>query len=1005
MGEETEKRRPQGAAGPDAEGHAVPAGDSVRSNSGYAPLTGESTPAAQAAGAGAASAEPAAAPIVVRSGVPFASGDSSVSETGVAPAESKPRPNNPEAQQQTVLIDTAPSWARRPRDLVSAALSLIAIILVMLLGIYARNTTVAVTSDAAKATSTLLETVVFVPFTVIEGLITFFLPVVVVGEAIWKRRWRMIATMGGAVVASVAVSYLLLWIFTKYFPASPLTGELAESLEMRSITLLPYVSVLSALLAVSGGHKRSRVVSFGWPLLFFVVILSVLQGSQSLEGAVITLLIGVMFGELARYLIGADPERALGADIVRLTRRASIDAKEIVRIDADANLGELWAWRITSTAPLGYGDSAGRETLRAVFEDRAGNLNLTGISAEQITEVLENRDEHTVTRAHGIHAARRAVKVRRLYHPPHSVKASRNYVIIARDGTAYHGAVLDADKQIVGILAMTWDHIRFEGKTRRPERTIDEAVERMALMEMAAQSEGFAPQREVRVSHWDDSCMMATRITDAMPVADERIAQGDAGAAGPARPAAGSATRPAAGPAGSAAASEGAERGGLVSDEALDDFWSMLAAAHRKGMCHGNISAECVSLREGRLELTNWEFGSLAANELSRRTDMAQAVAMMTVGVGAERAVASARRCLSPDLVISMAPMIQRAILPPETIRGLGGKKTIQQLRDLLVGTFGEDVEIEPTQLHRFSPKTVFTAVIGIVAVYLLLGSINFADLKETVSHAKPAWLLVAFASSMLTYLGAGMMLKNFTAEKISLKESTFVQLAASVVSLVAPAGIGHAALNLRYLQKQKVATPVAIATVSMVQLFQFGTTVLFLVVLALMTGDVGQLTIPSSSILVAIGLLVVLIVAVMLVRPVRAWIVEKLRPYAEQVWPRLVWLGTHPERIAWGFASALVLTLGYVATFAASLFAFDYSLPIVTLAITYLVSNSVGSVVPSPGGIGPVEAALTGGLTLAGVPYSIAFSAAIVYRVLTFWAPVPIGWVCLQYLQKKGIV
>lgn len=868
---------------------------------------------------------------------------------------------------QTVLIDTAPTWARRPRDLVSAALSLLAIIGVMILGIYARNTTIAVTNDAANATQGILETLLFVPFTFVEGLITFFLPLVIIGEILWHRRWRTLITAAVAVAASVAMSSLLLWVFTKYFPASPLTGELTESLEMRWMTLLPYVSVLSALLAVIGGHKRSRVVSFGWPLLFFVVTLSVLEGKQTLEGAVITVLIGLMFGELARYLIGADPERALGADIVRLARLASIDAKEIVRIDSDANLGELWAWRITSTSPLGYGDSAGREALRAVFENRAGNLELHGVSQERVAEALERTDEETVTRAHGVHPARRAVKVRRHYHPPRSTKAARNYVIIGRDGQPYHAAVLDADQQIVGILATMWDRFRLETTTRRPERTVEEAAERMALMEVSAQAEGFAPERHVRVSSSENSCMIVAEITGAMPLADERAS--------------------------------------AVSDEALDAFWGVLADAHRKGMVHGNINAECTSIRDGTLELTNWEHGSLTSNELARRTDMVQAVAMMSVIVGAERAVASARRCLSPDVVISMAPMIQRAILPAATIRAFPDKKALQNLRDMLVGTFGEDVEIEPVQIHRFSPQTVFTVIIGLVAVYLLLGSINFADLKETVSHAKPAWLLVAFVSSMLTYLGAGMLLKNFTAEKIPLLESTFVQLAASVVSLVAPAGIGHAALNLRYLQKRKVATPVAVATVSLVQLFQFATTVLFLIMLALMTGDVGQLSIPSSSILVAVGLVVALIAGVMLIRPVRRWLFEKARPYAEQVWPRLVWLGTHPERIAWGFVSALILTLGYVAAFASCLYAFDFSLPIVTLAITYLVSNSVGAVVPSPGGIGPIEAALTGGLTLAGVPYSIAFSSAIVYRLLTFWVPVPLGWLCLRYLQKKDIV
>ena len=76
-----------------------------------------------------------------------------------------------------------------------------------------------------------------------------------------------------------------------------------------------------------------------------------------------------------------------------------------------------------------------------------------------------------------------------------------------------------------------------------------------------------------------------------------------------------------------------------------------------------------------------------------------------------------------------------------------------------------------------------------------------------------------------------------------------------------------------------------------------------------------------------------------------------------------------------------------------------------VTLAITYLVSNSVGAVVPSPGGIGPVEAALTGGLTLAGIPASVALSTAILFRVVTFWIRIPLGWFALRHCQKKNIV
>jgi len=42
-------------------------------------------------------------------------------------------------------------------------------------------------------------------------------------------------------------------------------------------------------------------------------------------------------------------------------------------------------------------------------------------------------------------------------------------------------------------------------------------------------------------------------------------------------------------------------------------------------------------------------------------------------------------------------------------------------------------------------------------------------------------------------------------------------------------------------------------------------------------------------------------------------------------------------------------------------------------------------------------------GLVAAGIPSGVALSTAIVYRVVTFWIPIPAGWLSLQRLQKAG--
>ena len=46
------------------------------------------------------------------------------------------------------------------------------------------------------------------------------------------------------------------------------------------------------------------------------------------------------------------------------------------------------------------------------------------------------------------------------------------------------------------------------------------------------------------------------------------------------------------------------------------------------------------------------------------------------------------------------------------------------------------------------------------------------------------------------------------------------------------------------------------------------------------------------------------------------------------------------------------------------------------------------------------MEAALTAGLTAAGVP--AAASAVLLFRLLTFWLPVPFGGGALRYLERE---
>jgi uncharacterized protein (TIRG00374 family) len=86
----------------------------------------------------------------------------------------------------------------------------------------------------------------------------------------------------------------------------------------------------------------------------------------------------------------------------------------------------------------------------------------------------------------------------------------------------------------------------------------------------------------------------------------------------------------------------------------------------------------------------------------------------------------------------------------------------------------------------------------------------------------------------------------------------------------------------------------------------------------------------------------------------------------------------------------------------AACVAAFGRSVPFAKIGFVYLTGSAIGSIIPTPGGLGAVEAALTAGLTAAGVPGAVAVSAVLLFRLLTFWLPVPFGWAALNFLEHQ---
>lgn len=604
-----------------------------------------------------------------------------------------------------------------------------------------------------------------------------------------------------------------------------------------------------------------------------------------------------------------------------------------------------------------YGDALVAGVLRAGF---------TPLSIVRVPDADTRTAAEQLHRAHSLPDADAATMA--------LVRSSdaRVYQVLTAYGEELDLRVLDGDRQVIGVIARVWRSLRLRGIEGRSVVSLRQASERAALLAYAASAAGVHTPRLLRISENADSMMLLQEHpTGAVPlsqVPDEQL-----------------------------------------TDALLGQVWGQLATAHRAGIAHRAITADTVLVGpegpEPLVWLTAWDSGDVASSELARRIDIVQMLALLALRVGAARAVRAVSHALADKDVAAIGPMLQTITLPRATREAMAGRKQVlAELRQQIVARLPE-ADVEPQRLVRFGARTMLTIVITVVAAFVILTTINVHQIGDALRSSDWRYSLLAFGLGLGSLLGAAVTLVAFAPVKLSLWRVTLVQTAAAFVTLAAPAGIGPAALNLRVLTRRGVTTSLATATVALIQVAQFVVTVLLLVVLTLVSGTQQQSPIPlSPSVLAVIGLVVALIAAALLVPRVRGWAARKVLPTLRQTWPRLIEVIGQPGRLLLGLGGCLVTTLGFVLAFDAALSGFGLHISLVQVAIVYLAGTMLGALVPTPGGAGTIEAALATGLgTVTALNPGVAFSVAVLFRVLTYWLRIPFGWIAMRYLQRVG--
>ena len=395
----------------------------------------------------------------------------------------------------------------------------------------------------------------------------------------------------------------------------------------------------------------------------------------------------------------------------------------------------------------------------------------------------------------------------------------------------------------------------------------------------------------------------------------------------------------------------------------------------------------------------------MAATDLQLRLDLAQLLAELALLVGPDRAAGLAVKAVGADELVAVVPLLQPIVLYRST------RAAVRRRRDVLPALRKQLLDVAPREdaapvrLERVRPRSVVTLIASLVAGYLLLGQLGRVSLLSTLRAADWRWAVLALALSAVTYLGAAWSLSGYVPGRLKFRPLILAQLAGSFVTLVTPAAVGGAALNIRYLQRQKIPAAVAAASVGLSQVVAFVLHLLLLVVFAAITGSQAHSLQPPTWVYFVIAGLIIIVLTVVAIPAGRRLLRARLAPVLGQVLPRLLAVTQQPRKLAEGIGGALLLTAAYILCLDACIRALGGSLPLASTAVVYLTGAALGSAVPTPGGLGAVEAALSAGLTAAGLPGTISVSAVLLFRTLTFWLPVPVGWGAFNYLERHEYI
>ena len=437
--------------------------------------------------------------------------------------------------------------------------------------------------------------------------------------------------------------------------------------------------------------------------------------------------------------------------------------------------------------------------------------------------------------------------------------------------------------------------------------------------------------------------------------------------------------------------------------------WSALTSLHEAGIGHRNITGQhLVERADGTPALADFAHARVAASTHDRMIDRVHLLVTLSLGVGYERAVASAVEALGVQGVAQLLPYVQDPVLSPALRRAMGPEWDLEELRNLAIQRTG--AEAAPlVELRRVTLGSVLKVVLAFVIVsslLALLAGVDFDEVIEALSAADGRLLLLGLLVAPLAQVLFSFSTLGSSLRRLPFLPVLMLQYAIQFIALVLPATAARIALQIRFFERLGVSYGAATSmgaidsgggfVVQILLLVLIGASALPGVTTTVRTGsdsggeDSGDLSLVAMALVIGLIWTVATLADPRRRARVRRAVPRFIAGMRDQASQARAPLGVlrRPGKVAGILGGNLGGQVIQAIVLGICLAAFGQSAALSQLILVNTFVSLFAGMLPVPGGVGVAEAGYAYGLQAIGVPAPIAVSTAIAFRLVTFYLP-----------------